>query len=208
MGWKTIALTAGFLVTPTASPAQSLSVRVFNNYGVPADDLLAAASHVNAIFSDAGINLSWMDCWQRDGEPVNAPAECRQPPGAHELTLRLQATNQSEGKRFVSMGFSLVTLEADAPFLATVFVDLVGSISHRAAVDFRLLLGRAIAHEIGHLLLNTSRHADRGLMRQDWSRAELRRNNPADWRFLEEEIPTMRSSAAARTTPRSACALP
>ncbi len=181
------------------SPA-SLSIRVFNNDGVPADDLLAARSYVNAIFSDAGVNLSWMDCWHRDGEPVNAPAECRQPPGAHELTLRLQATNHSDGERFVSMGFSLVNLEEGAPFLATVFVDLVGSISRRAAVDFRLLLGRAIAHEIGHLLLNSSRHPDRGLMRADWSRAELRRNNPADWRFLEDEIPAIRSSAMIRNS--------
>jgi hypothetical protein len=214
MGWKSIgavalvllattgpAVAQGFLTAAASAEAvspASLSIRVFNNYGVPDDDLLAAGSHVNAIFSDAGVNLSWMDCWHHDGEPVNAPAECRQPPGAHELTLRLQATNQSEGRRFVSMGFSLVNLEEGAPFLATVFVDLVGSISRGAAVDFRLLLGRAIAHEIGHLLLNTSRHADRGLMRADWSRAELRRNKAGDWGFQAEEVETIRASAMMR----------
>ena len=83
------------------------------------------------------------------------------------------------------MGFSLVNLEKGVPFLATVFVDLVASISRSAAVDFRRLLGWAIAHEIGHLLLNTSRHADQGLMRADWSRGELRQNKATDWAFRE-----------------------
>jgi hypothetical protein len=214
MGWKSIGVLAlVLLTTPMEAVGRdfsraSLVVRIYNNYGVPADDLLAARTQVDAIFSEARIDLSWLECWQREGEPVKAPPTCRQPLGADELTLRLQAPNQSEGKRFVSMGFSLVNLEAGAPFLATIFVDLVTSISRSAAVDFRLLLGRAIAHEIGHLLLNTNRHAHHGIMRADWSRAELSRNNPADWRFVEDEIPLIRSSAMARTTPLSARALP
>ena len=126
--------------------------------------------HVDGIFQEAGIGLSWLDCWYRDKEPADAPPQCREPLGANELTLRLQAPNPVPGKRYVSMGFSLVNLDEGVPFLATVFVDLVASISAGAAVDFRLLLGRAIAHEIGHLLLDSTRHADHGLMRAAWSR--------------------------------------
>ena len=178
MGWKSLGAFAVVLLTISGtavaqglSPA-SLSIRVYNNYGVPADDLLAARTHVDTIFDEAGIDLSWLDCWQRDGEPAHAPVKCRQALDAHELTLRLQAPSLSEGDRFVSLGSSLVNLEAGAPFLATVFVDLVASISRRAPVDFRLLLVGAIVQEIGHLLLN-DRHAAHGLMRAKWFRAEL-----------------------------------
>jgi hypothetical protein len=189
------AVAQGF--SPAHAPA-SLTIRTYNNYGVPADDLRAARMHVDGSFREAGIVLSWLDCWYRDKEPANTPAQCRQPLGANELTLRLQGPNLSSGKRYVSMGFSLVNLGEAVPFLATIFVDLVASISASAAVDFGLLLGRAIAHEIGHLLLDTTRHADHGLMRADWSRAELQRNSAADWAFRDTEIATMQRAATSR----------
>ena len=198
MGWKTLALTAAFLMIPMTSSAQSLSVRVFDNYGVAADDLLVARAHVNAIFQDAGIGLSWLDCWGRGKEPVVVSEECRQPLGKTDVVLRLQAAQPVPGKRYVSMGFSLVNLEEGVPFLATIYADRVASISRRAGVDSRRLLGRAIAHEIGHLLLNTNLHATRGLMRAGWSRAELKRDSSSDWGFLEEEVATIRTSAISR----------
>jgi len=203
MGWKFgAALAIAVLLTPTVAVGRDFSraliIRTYNNYGVPADDLLAARLHVDQIFNDAGIEMIWLDCWYRDKQPADAPARCRQPLADNELMLRLQAPGQAWGRRFVSMGFSLVNLEEGVPFLSAVFVDLVASISRSAAVDFRLLLGRAIAHEIGHLLLDTSRHADQGLMRADWSRAELQRNNAADWAFRDAEITTMQRAATSR----------
>lgn len=204
MEWKSVAaLTLVLFAIPGTAVAQGfspdpLAIRTYNNYGVAADDLRAARMHVDGIFRDAGIVLSWLDCWYRDKEPAETPAQCRQPLGANELTLRLQAPNPRSGTRYVSMGFSLVNLGEGVPFLATVYVDLVASISRSATIDFRLLLGRAIAHEIGHLLLDTSRHTDHGLMRAGWSRAELQKNNAADWAFRDTEIATMQRAAANR----------
>ncbi len=214
MEWKTAALALVLFAIPKPAVAQDFSpadvgpatihpaplvIRTYNNYGVRPDDLRTARMHVDDIFNDAGIEVSWLDCWYRDNEPANSPAQCRRPLGANELTLRLQAPSPGSGKGYVSMGFSLVNLGQGAPFLATVFVDRVASISVTAAVDFRLLLGRAIAHEIGHLLLDTSRHADHGLMRAGWSRAELQRNSAPDWAFRESEIATMQRAATNRT---------
>ena len=214
MGWKTVgAMVLVFLAGRGTTEAQGLSpaplqIRTYNNYGVPADDLLTARAQVDEIFRIVGVDLTWLDCWHRDIEPANAPAQCRQPLGAQEVTLRLQAPSTPGNKRYVSMGFSLVNLEAGVPFLATVFVDLVASISRGAGVDFRLLLGRAIAHELGHLLLNSNGHADRGLMRAGWSQADIRKNNETDWQFLQEEIATIRTAVTARTTPLSTRASP
>jgi hypothetical protein len=206
MEWKSIAaVTVVVLTIPGTAVAQglspaaaSLTVRTYNNYGVRVDDLRAARMHVDGILQEAGIGLSWLDCWYRDKEPAEAPPQCREPLGANELTLRLQAPSPRSTKGYVSMGFSLVNGEG-VPFLATVFVDLVASISAGAAVDFRLLLGRAIAHEIGHLLLDSARHADHGLMRAAWSRADLQRNRAADWAFRDTEIATMQRAAMSRS---------
>ena len=103
------------------------------------------------------------------------------------------------GTHDVPMGSSLVGAgAAGMPVFSTVHPDRVTVVADAARVDRRVVLGRAIAHEIGHLLLNTSRHADHGLMRAIWSPRELRRNVDADWKFLNQESETMVAALATR----------
>lgn len=87
---------------------------------------------------------------------------------------------------------------ARGPYLATVYADLVTGVARGAGIDARELLGRAIAHEIGHLLLGTNQHASAGLMRAVWSRVELRRDKATDWHFLDSEAGSMRAAIAVR----------
>ena len=96
------------------------------------------------------------------------------------------------------MGFSLVRAVDAAPFLSTVYVDRVESVARASGIEARRLLGLAIAHEIGHVLLNSNSHATAGLMRADWSRDELRRSDAGAWRFLEGEAAHLRTAAAQR----------
>ena len=96
------------------------------------------------------------------------------------------------------MGNSLVTVVGEATF-ATVFIDRVRAVARGAGVSERQLLGRAIAHEIGHLLLNTNTHAATGLMRATWSVAELRRHRDDDWQFDAEEAEMIRAAVVRRT---------
>jgi hypothetical protein len=67
-----------------------------------------------------------------------------------------------------------------------------------AGADVAVLLGRTVAHEIGHLLIGTNRHAASGLMRARWSREELQRNHPADWRFNARDGVEMRRGMLTR----------
>ena len=199
MDWKAVgALAAILCMAPAASMAQTVTIRTYNNYGVSGDDLAAARPFVDAVFARAGIELSWIDCWNRDHEVPEAAPRCRQPLKANEVILRLQAATPLPGKRYVSMGFALVNIAEGVPFLATVFADLVRAVSRDAHLDFPLLLGRAIAHEIGHLLLDTNRHADNGLMRAGWSHVELRQNTERDWAFGAHEIAAIKAAAETR----------
>ena len=177
--------------------AATIFIRVFNNLDVPAGDLAAARQQAGAILRDAGIQAVWLNCWQGDRQPSDAPFRCREPLD-DDLVLRLQKTHKADGSKFVSMGFSLVRDDHAAPFLSTVYVDRVESVARAAGIDARRLLGLAIAHEIGHLLLNSNSHARTGLMRADWSRAELRRNEAGAWRFLHSEAADLRAAALQR----------
>lgn len=88
---------------------------------------------------------------------------------------------------------------AEGPaFLATIYADLVASVARSAGVDGRTLLGRAVAHEIGHLLLGTNQHAAAGLMRATWSQADLRRKDGPGWQFQDGETQAMRRALSAR----------
>jgi hypothetical protein len=82
-----------------------------------------------------------------------------------------------------SLGCAVIDLRTGAGTLATIYGDRVSLVAARTGVVEATLLGRAIAHEIGHLLLGTPQHAASGLMRAQWSDRELRNNLAADWTF-------------------------
>jgi hypothetical protein len=185
MGWQAVGLAA------------TIVIRIFNNVEVPPADLAAAREYAQVILQEAGLNVVWADCWVGKRQTPDAPARCQQSVGG-DIVLRLQKTNGSDGARFVSMGFSLVGIEGAAPFLATVYVDRATSVARGAGIDARRVLGLAIAHEIGHVLLNSNSHASSGLMRADWSRHELRRKDFAAWTFADTDAARLRSAALER----------
>lgn len=189
MGWQAVGLAA------------TIIIRSYNNFGLPAADLAAARQDAEAILQQAGVNVVWAECWVGGPEPRPAASRCEEPVGG-DIVLRLQKTRDADRSKFVSMGFSLVGTAAAAPFLATVYVDRVASVARGAGADSRRVLGLAIAHEIGHVLLNSNTHAASGLMRADWSRTELRRTDPAAWTFLESEAAHLRSSVKERQNVR------
>jgi hypothetical protein len=186
MGWQAVGLAA------------TIFIRSYNNFGVPAPDLAAAREHAEAILQEAGLTVVWTDCWVGDRrQPPDAAPRCQEPVGG-DIVLRLQKTRDADRSKFVSMGFSLVGLADAAPFLATVYVDRAESVARGAGIDARRVLGLAIAHEIGHVLLNSNTHAPNGLMRADWSRNELRRKDAAAWQFLDSEAAQVRAAAVER----------
>jgi len=58
-----------------------------------------------------------------------------------------------------------------------------------------------MAHELGHLLLGTSSHAQAGLMRAFWSDQTLRSWSRADWELMPSEVEAIR---AGRSQPQDA----
>jgi hypothetical protein len=80
-----------------------------------------------------------------------------------------------------------------------VFADRVTRTSNRAGANARGVLGRVIAHEIGHLLIGTSHHSRKGLMRAVWTDLELRRSIGLEWRFSASEARSMRAGIARRS---------
>jgi hypothetical protein len=177
-----------------------LVIRTHNTYRLSSENLRTAQDAAAAILRDMGIDVRWLDCDRKNIEPIGDSSRCARTPASNELLLRIQAKGPIGGTRDVSMGFSMVSSRPEdyAPILSTVFADVVASVARDAGVDARRLLGYAVAHEIGHLLLNSPRHSNAGLMRELWSSSEMQAGRTADWMFLSEEAETMRRAIAAR----------
>jgi hypothetical protein len=93
-----------------------------------------------------------------------------------------------------ALGDARVDEHTRSGVLATVYVDRVEELARAARVDVGMLLGRALAHELGHLLMG-GLHGVSGLMRPSWTREEVRRNAAADWMFAGGELLAMRAGA-------------
>jgi hypothetical protein len=192
--------------------AAMVVIRSYNYAQVPSDELAQARATADRTFQQAGISLQWIDCWVPEDRPssivdrpssiVDRPSKCTEPlRDGSDFVLRLMApvvAEASESLHTVSMGSSLIDHSSGIGALTTVDPERVMSIARGAGTDYSTLLGRAIAHEIGHLLLGHSRHSQSGLMRAIWTQEEIRSIRPAGWRFSTAEAAQMRQGLAAR----------
>jgi hypothetical protein len=91
------------------------------------------------------------------------------PPDACGLPLRVlllsrNGVQQLEVNRKQALGatvFGFITRETGRAYILT---HRIIDMTRRYGDDYRLLLGQTIAHELGHLLLPSDSHADRGIM--------------------------------------------
>jgi len=169
-----------------------LSVRVFDDFGVSEKDLNGATEEAARLLEGVGLRLAWLRC------PRGSKATgCHRPLGGGEVMVKLAGAFQLSNRGTAAMGYAFVNPAAPYARLANVFVDLVRAASRQGRMDLPVLMGRAMAHEIGHLLINSNGHAQGGLMRAVWSTAELRRDADSDWRFAENEGLLMRTALIA-----------
>jgi hypothetical protein len=199
---KTAAVIIGLiLMTSTRTPASaviddSLLVRIYDNAGVLASELTAALRTTHDILRRADLAVDWVQCRARRDGPV--PAVCDQPLSSGDVVVRLIEGSDAESGERRAMGYSLFDANGVSGF-ATVYVDRVDWLARRAQYPRGPLLGRAIAHEIGHLLLRTNAHTQTGLMREVWTAEQVVRNRREDWTFSPDQNGDLRNARFAAT---------
>jgi hypothetical protein len=169
-----------------------LTVRVYDASGLPPATIHRALELANGAFAPASIRIAWVACGPARHDL--RPHRCDRPPRPGELVVRMISAPSLTGDRDrLPLGDAFVDPRAGAGVLATVYVDRVAALAAAAGVDVAPLLGNTIAHELGHLLLATTAHGPRGLMRPVWTPDEVRRGHPSDWRFAPREVSALRA---------------
>jgi hypothetical protein len=116
-----------------------------------------------------------------------------------ELALRIvRSAVQGNYEKELPLGDALIDTRAGAGVLATIYFDRAEWVATQTGAVRSHLLGRAIAHELGHLLLTTNAHGVVGLMRPVWSQDELRRDRAQDWAFAPTEVAAIRDRTLRR----------
>jgi hypothetical protein len=179
-------------------------VRVYDSSGARGSERRAALAIAAAIVAPAAVELVWRMC-DASGRPGSHSSSrradpCQEPLGPRELALRLlRSVTVDTYRPDLALGNALIDNDVGAGVLATVYIDRVDWVAGRTGVDRSTLLGRAIAHELGHLLMATSVHHRRGLMRGVWTSSEIRRRREHDWAFEPEEIDAIKARMFARS---------
>lgn len=190
----TVALAAATTVPRLAAQEPSpLTVRAYNTARIPQAELSVARITAIEILRDTGLAVTFRQCGR--GGSADGPIDaCDETLKSFEVVVRIidapafNATLEPD-----AYGVTYIVNETNRGWLATVFSDRIHTAAARVDVDAGTLIGRVMAHELGHLLLGRDYHGPIGVMQASWSDAMLTRPNDA-WRFTMPEAARMRQN--------------
>lgn len=152
----------------TSCSAQNLVISLYDYAGISARDAARLTSVTNWALAHTGIHIAWRYC--RGALAETSGSTCEGAMHANNITIRLQPKlGVFNGDRELHMGTAFV--EAEGGSYATVFVPAVRTQAAEFGLAFDVLMGYAVAHEVGHCLLGPS-HSSAGLMRGAWNRKD------------------------------------
>jgi len=153
----------------TAVPGLTITVHVYDYAQTSPTVLPQAKRQAGRIFSEAGLNVVWLDCATGPAIP-DSKDPCQQAMADEDVRLRILTAPVQNFLQDTVLGFAV------APALATVYYESALALAKYDERDFEapVILGCAIAHEIGHLLLGSNSHSVSGVMCAHWERKHIR----------------------------------
>ena len=207
-----LALTVGLVIAGnlpwtdarvSAACCGHVKIRIYNYAHVPEGTLDPATVDAARIFEKSGVAVDWEVCRVRESAEVSDDPACGGPVEANEFTLRIVAEESTRhaADRGVPevLGYSVISPD-HLGIMATVLFRRVGNLAERSGNDTSSLLGRVMAHEVGHLLLGSNGHAPIGLMRAVWKLNPTALRDDSEWSFSREEAARLRQRAARQST--------
>lgn len=182
-----------------AEPRVKITVLVSDYAQVPRGILARGMKEAARIFREVGIETSWVNCTAPAPATQMDPA-CHQPLRPTYLVLRIHPRFQNANGVFrdTTLGFSLLAAERGRSAHASIFYDYVEDLAKNGDASRDQILGHAIAHEFGHLLLGTMGHSPTGLMRARWDRADLLLATVERLKFTPQQSELIRADVQAR----------
>jgi hypothetical protein len=175
-------------------PNLRVTIQIYNYSQASPTVLAGAEREAGRILGEAGLQAVWLEC--PVGPSTAYPqGPCQKAPEPTDIRLRvLAAPIQNKFKDNV-FGFTI------HPVLASVYYDYVVRRAKSDDVEFEVptILGCAIAHELGHLLLGPNGHSAGGIMQGEWEPKQFHLALMGGLVFTSQQSKVLRTAARART---------
>lgn len=174
-----------------------IRLRIYN-YGISRTLLLRSESEATTILNHAGLAAGWVDCPLSAQESSSYPA-CLNTRGNADFTIKILTARDAQriALHQNAIGQALECLGDRNGCSAYIFYRDVKELARERDASESQLLGHALAHEIGHLLLGANSHTSEGIMRANWRQPELDTIARAHLFFTEEQSKRMRDEVLA-----------
>jgi predicted Zn-dependent protease len=197
--------------TAVASPETSLAITIHvRNYAGVTPQILTQAEQVaTEIYRKAGVETRWADIVLSENSQVNSVDHQAFTLADIQLSIFPDVMSDRLGLSNSVMGLAPCT--GPDRGIVYVFDSKVRNLSWtvlsaytRGDMDRRVskgqVLGHAIAHEVGHLLLNQQGHSALGIMRGEWGFADLRDAADGLLLFTPQQGEFLRADVRSRNT--------
>jgi hypothetical protein len=174
---------------PKQADTVRLTVSAFNDAEVPPSVLLTARARAEAVFAEAGIELTWLDC----GTPGHWTVSRGCTLVAYPVHLSLRLTKDGAHRTKDTFGESFLDQRGWGNY-ASVYMTALDSSPALGVLSEGELLGYVAAHELGHLLLGKDSHSQEGVMRPVWQFEDLQQAARGKLCFTPSQVRRMRAA--------------
>ncbi|MFB3778459.1 MAG: hypothetical protein ACE141_12650 [Bryobacteraceae bacterium] len=175
---------------PTVQPAEPgprLVVAIRDYAGVPQETLDAAEAQLSKIFGKAGVPVEW---WELP--PLGSAAV---DPVAVKPALYVMLLSDSMAAR---LGCSLSAFGFALADRVYIFADRTRQAAAQTESNFTTVLGLAMAHEVGHVLLGPNGHAPGNVMTPRFGKTAFQQGERGALLFLPDQAERMREQVRNR----------
>jgi hypothetical protein len=168
----------------------TVTILVYNHTQASVDILAGAEREAGRILGEAGLRPVWLDCLDRDSA-ADLQELCHKGREPIDVVLRVLPGHIQSRLQDTLFGFAF------PPALASVYYEYAGRLAS-SGTEISTMLGCAIAHEVGHLLLGPSSHSAGGIMRGEWGPKELHLALMGRLLFASQQAKLIRAEARRR----------
>ena len=194
------------VVSATALAEARLTILIYDRARVGSKTLIQAERVASEIFSYAGVEAQWRtrsdfdsDALVNDFSP--SAAGCAQPLNSANITAAILAHAPS-GLPPQALGYALPC--ANRGIQATIYADRVEIVSRKTLASFYRVLGNAVAHELGHVLLRSCVHGNSALMKGIWAKSDWQRAAVGIVPFTPDQAKSIRQELLRIELPETA----
>lgn len=194
VAWVSIDVVASLSARSHSGENQpAIRVGVYNDAHVDRLELHDAEHQAGALFAEAGVKITWLDYSHKQRsfhcQPERSSADFLLRIASAFGTIAQNSGSDALGQSMIPpAGYGYVPCGQ-----ASVFYDRVMAFASVRAPDSPEILGDALAHELGHLLLG-ARHSSDGIMKALWTFRDLEPASRGNLRFTPEQLAALQST--------------